>query len=206
MKTPEFIYFDLGNVLVNFDHEIAINQLAALTNSSSDEIRQLVFHSTLQQEYEQGQLATPEFCQQIRRHTGSAASDAELCFAASDIFWVNHAIFPLVAALRGAGCRLGILSNTCEAHWQYIQSADYSILRLFQLTVLSFDEHTSKPSRGIYQAATRRSGFAAGELFFVDDRPDNVQGARDAGLDAVHYESPWQLAGELRKRGLRFNL
>ncbi|MGI9517425.1 MAG: HAD family hydrolase [Pirellulaceae bacterium] len=205
-KTPRFLYFDLGNVLVNFDHQIAIDQLASLTRATPDAIRQLVFDSPMQIQYEQGEMVTAEFCQQIRQHTGSTATDDEMCHAASNIFWVNHPILPLVGALQMAGFRMGILSNTCEAHWDYIESRNYGILKAFHHAVLSFREKACKPSATIYERAAAQANCEAAELFFVDDRPDNVQGARESGIDAVLFESTAQLAAELSGRGLRFNL
>jgi FMN phosphatase YigB (HAD superfamily) len=49
------------------------------------------------------------------------------------------------------------------------------------------------------------TGLSAGEIFFVDDRPENVTGALEAGLDAVLYTSPACLAADLRRRGIGFN-
>ena len=45
----------------------------------------------------------------------------------------------------------------------------------------------------------------ARQIFFVDDRPENVDGARQAGFDAVLYEGATHLAKALRRRGLTFN-
>jgi putative hydrolase of the HAD superfamily len=38
-----------------------------------------------------------------------------------------------------------------------------------------------KPELGFYRAIERRTGFASGEILFIDDRADNVEGARAAG-------------------------
>ena len=50
MQQP-FVFFDLGNVLVNFDHQIAVQKLAALSGRSPDEVRQAVFDSDLQNRF-----------------------------------------------------------------------------------------------------------------------------------------------------------
>jgi putative hydrolase of the HAD superfamily len=41
----------------------------------------------------------------------------------------------------------------------------------------------------------------AASTLFVDDNADNVQGARAAGIDALHFHDPAALRVELRARG-----
>jgi HAD superfamily hydrolase (TIGR01509 family) len=59
-----------------------------------------------------------------------------------------------------------------------------------------------KPDRGIYDTAIERAGVAAHEVFFTDDRPENIAGALAAGIDAVAFTSCDKLIAELRKRGV----
>ena len=78
--------------------------------------------------------------------------------------------------LWAAGYRLGILSNTCEAHWEYVSDGRYMVVRdLFELRVLSYEERCSKPEVAIYEVAARRAGTDPERIFFVDDRPENVR-------------------------------
>ena len=55
------------------------------------------------------------------------------------------------------------------------------------------------------EAAADLAGVAISDIFFVDDLEANVQGAREAGMDAVVFESVDKLAAQLRDRGVRFN-
>ena len=62
-----------------------------------------------------------------------------------------------------------------------------------------------KPEPKIYAESARLAGVRPEEIFFTDDRADNVAGAREAGWDAVLFESAGQLSGELRRRGVMTN-
>ena len=64
---------------------------------------------------------------------------------------------------------------------------------------------SSKPDSNIYQHAAKIAGCRPDELFFVDDRADNVAGAINAGLDAIVFESTAQLRRDLSNRGIRIN-
>jgi FMN phosphatase YigB (HAD superfamily) len=122
------------------------------------------------------------------------------------MFELNIAIIPLVAQLYAAGYRLGILSNTCEAHWDYVSDGRYRIIpELFEPCVLSFRIGTMKPSREIFLAAADLARVGPDEVLFLDDRQENVEGAQQAGLDAIQYSSPQALAIQLRQRGMEFN-
>jgi HAD superfamily hydrolase (TIGR01509 family) len=62
-----------------------------------------------------------------------------------------------------------------------------------------------KPDPRFYAAATALTGVAAGDIFFTDDRPDNVLAAQAAGWDGVQFESVSQLNDALRQRGVTLN-
>jgi glucose-1-phosphatase len=200
-----FLYFDLGNVLLHFDHEIACRQIAELTSLDAERVRQIVFQD-LQWQYERGQISSEQFYQQFCERSATQPAFEQLQAAASEIFALNVPVAGLAAQLHSAGHRLGLLSNTCEAHWQYVFDGRYRVLRdVFDVRILSFELGTMKPDALIYREAAKRAKAEPGEIFFVDDRRENVQGALRAGFDAVLYRSPTQLVRDLRARGVPFN-
>ena len=111
-----------------------------------------------------------------------------------------------MAHLRAAGYRLGILSNTCEAHWEFVSCGRYAVLKeLFEVEILSFRLGSMKPETPIYEAAIAASGVAAEEIFFTDDRSENVAGALRAGMDATHFRGVQPLLQDLRDRQIKTN-
>ena len=103
-----------------------------------------------------------------------------------------------------AGHRLGVLSNTCAAHWNYCLPR-YTLLRKFEVYALSFEIGAMKPDPTTYRAAADLAGAAPEEIFFTDDRPENVEAALAAGYDAVPFTTAARLADDLRRRGVEFN-
>lgn len=202
---PKFIYFDLGNVLLHFDHHRAARQMAAVAGVSTELVWKEVFESDLQLSYERGAISTREFYEHFCDKTNSKANYDELCLAAADIFTLNCDTGPIVSALATAGIRTGILSNTCEVHWRFLFNGHTQLDRSFELYALSYQLGSLKPESEIYLAAAKLAGVQPQEIFFCDDRPENVAGATAVGYDAVLYETPQKLHRELRARGLRFN-
>lgn len=198
-----FIYFDLGNVLLHFDHGIACENLGALLGHQPQRVRQWVFESELQWQYERGDLSCEQFHQRLCELSGARPSLAELSVAASDIFTLHEPMVEIVAGLKQAGWPLGILSNTCRAHWNHVYPSKYPELwQAFGTLALSFEIRAMKPEPSIYAAAARLASVDPEEIFFIDDRADNVAGARQAGYDAVQFTTVDQLKLDFQARGL----
>jgi len=188
MTQPEFIYFDLGNVLVFFDHEIASRQIAQLANVSVDIVRREVFHSSLQSDYERGLISSQEFVQRLSQTLDRPLPIEETLEAASAIFDPHEEIVDSIEGLRKADYRLGILSNTCDAHWNWLMKQNYKVLGpWFDVIALSYEMQCAKPDLDIYRKAEAMAGVPAERIFFTDDRLDNIQGADRAGWITHHF-------------------
>jgi len=202
---PRFLYFDLGKVLIEFDTPRMIGQVAELCGVEPEDVIRAVVDSGLQRRYELGELSSREFYEEFCRQIGRRPAYDALALAASDIFGLNLPMVPVVAQLAQAGHRLGILSNTCENHWEYCTRRFAIVADTFQVAVLSYRVGALKPDPRIYRAAAKAADCGPEEIFFVDDTPGHVEGARAAGFDAVVYTTAPALVAELRGRGLRFN-
>ncbi len=204
-STLEFFYFDLGKVLLDFDHEIACRQMAEVLGTTADVIRTDVFHSGQQWKYERGEITTLDLHRWLCDRYDVEAQLEDVCHAASHIFHPIPGTIDIATRLHAAGKRLGILSNTCDAHWEYCLGRPFPFLdELFPVHALSFRLGTMKPDAAIYGKAADLCGVAPEKIFFVDDREENVAGAAGAGYDAVLFTDPDGLREALHKRGVQF--
>jgi putative hydrolase of the HAD superfamily len=204
--TPAFIYFDLGNVLLKFDHSRAARQMAAVADINAERVWEVVFTGDLLFRVETGQVSNREFYEIFCEQTGTRADYESLQQAGNDIFELNRPMVPIIAALASTGRRLGILSNTSASHWEFVTDGRYALLKVgFERAVLSYEVGVMKPDLAIYRAAAEQAGVAPEEIFFTDDREENVAGAIEAGFDAVLFTGARQLVDVLRERGVRFN-
>jgi len=112
----------------------------------------------------------------------------------------------IVARLELARQRLGILSNTNEAHWQFVSGGRFELLcHGWEQFALSFQLRALKPHAEVYRRAAELAAVEPAKIFFVDDRPENVAGALQAGFDAVPFTTAARLAEDLAQRGVRFS-
>ncbi len=201
-----FIYFDLGNVLLRFDHRRACRQMAEVAGAPADAVWDVIFETGLNRRYELGEITSREFYDEFCRKIGSRPEFDALALAGSAMFELNVSARAVLGQLAAGGHRVGLLSNTNEMHWNYFTDGRYGMIPdIFDHCVLSFQVHSMKPDRMIFDEAARRAGVPSSEIFYVDDIQMHVEGARAAGFDAVQYTTTSKLVDDLHERGVHFN-
>lgn len=198
--TQRFVYFDLGNVLVNFDHQTAVEQLSRLADRPSALVRQVVFDSDLQNRYESGLVSGHEFAAEVNVELESAMPAAEILKAISDIFQPNLPILAAIEWVEQAGIPMGILSNTCEAHWRWIEYQHWPVMGAWwSQVVLSYEVQSMKPDCKIYEVSEQRAGCRGPNVFFTDDRAENIAAAQQRGWCTYQFESAEMLIKRLEE-------
>lgn len=204
---PEFVFLDLGNVIVSFDRNRAYRQMAEAAGIDVAAVRRAVEPTGLSEALERGAIDWPAFHDAFCRHTSTAPSPEALAHAASDMFALNVSMLPVIAGLERAGIPIGILSNTCGPHWSHLLESGYAVLPgNFSVTVLSHEVATIKPEPEIYARAAEMAGMPPERIFFCDDIPAHVEAARAAGWDAEVFESAVRLADDFDRRGVNLGL
>lgn len=204
---PEFVFFDLGNVLFAFDRDRAFRQMAAVCGATTEAVAEAVLGGGLQADMEAGRIDWPGFHAEFGHRTGTASDPAALALAASDMFTLRADMIPVLASLERIGCPFGILSNTCGIHWDHLRAGGWAPLTgAVSRIILSHEVGAAKPDRRIFAAAEAAAGVPAERIFFTDDLPEHVAGARAAGWDAELFTSACGLIAALHDRGLNLGL
>jgi len=179
---PKAFIFDIGNVLVRFDHGRAVAALSALGADLSDRVAL----EDLAARYERGEVDRAQFLAALRcllRHT---ADDADVARAWQEIFEPNAPMWSLVEKLHGE-YPLYLLSNTNCLHHDYLLR-EYAIFEKFSDGVFSYRAKLAKPDRAIFELAIRQFGVEPQSTIYLDDLTANVEAARGAGLRAFRYD------------------
>jgi len=198
MKT---VFFDLGNVLIFFSHQKMCEQIAAVYETSFASIYEILFKKGLAKEYESGFISSEELHMGLSKSLGKQGDFFALMQAASAIFTPNPAIYPLVHRLKKEAVQLILLSNTCEAHFNYAYS-HFPILQLFDRYLLSYEVKLRKPAPLIFRKALSLSGSPPADCFYTDDLQENIRAARKEGIDAEIFTDADSLEKHLTVRNI----
>jgi putative hydrolase of the HAD superfamily len=99
---------------------------------------------------------------------------------------IEEAMVAEVRELRDEGYAVALVTNNVRegsAGWRALLPVD----ELFSVVIDSSEVGMRKPDPRIYLLALERLGGIAPErAIFLDDAPGNVDGARKAGLTAIH--------------------
>jgi len=182
----EAILCDLGNVLINFDHNIAVKKILRLTPKNEHDIYQLFFDSGLTKDYEEGKVSSIEFFKKVKSSLELDMEYSEFLPIWNDIFFekeLNKKIQNFLMAIKGK-YKLVMVSNINEAHCEFLKKK-MPIFGEFDKLILSYEIGFRKPAKEIYDAALRSVNTTPSKAFYVDDRADLIEAASKFGIKGM---------------------
>ncbi len=209
------ILFDLGNVLLPFDHLRAARALAPYAREpggvsgtassrrghrTPESLYQSFFDSPVQQLHDEGKLSGRAFYEEVRQAYALTCSYDQFVALWNEIFWEAPAMTALVQRLK-PHCRLVGISNTNQLHFEYVRER-YPVVREVPTWVLSYEAGVRKPAPAIYRQAIAAAGVPPSEILYVDDRLDLVEAGRALGLQATTFINAPRLAAVLTAAGV----
>jgi putative hydrolase of the HAD superfamily len=144
--------------------------------------------------YDAGLCQPEEYWQTVARTAGTRFDESRIpALVRVEIeLWNNYdsRLFQWTRQLRAAGYRTAILSNLPRPLGEELRSTS-GFLDHFDHVTFSYELQKVKPQPEIYLDAIQGLGVEPSEALFLDDRPDNVEGAQAVGMKALRY-STWE--------------
>ena len=199
------VVFDYGNVLNEPPAAVEYQPLARLTGIDEAEFLDLYWRN--RPEYDRSKaLDGPAYWEQLALAAGKRLS-AEQISQLIDLdarLWVEirPTLIEWVKNLRKQGRETAVLSNMPREIAAYLRQTAWW-LGLFNQLVFSGEHGFVKPEAALYRICLKGLTAQPGEVLFIDDRQDNVEGAREAGMHAVKFESIPQVMRDVESYGLR---
>ena len=201
--TIEVFLFDLGNVILPFNHYQIAEKLARFSERKelSDPPRIFSYLFDRQEgtvnDYEIGKMSSIEFFNQVKERFKLIMTFDTFVPIWNEIFAENHDVSELIRSLKGKK-RLGLLSNTNPLHFEYALST-FPILNLFDKWILSHEVGFKKPAVEIFLKAMEWASVPPTKILFIDDIKEHVEVAASVGMQAIHFTSAQQLVRELSR-------
>ncbi|PIO99565.1 HAD family hydrolase [Pleomorphomonas carboxyditropha] len=196
--------FDMDDVVYAYTRADRIAHLAAVTGLDPAFINERVWSEGLEAAADGGAFPTPEL------YIGSWRDRLGYPLAVED--WVEArrrgmrlipGTLAVIERLIAAGTVVGVLTNNGPLVHVYRETLAPELARLVgDRFLVSASFSTMKPDPQVFHRALDRLGFSPEESFFTDDMPENVEGARAAGLSGSVFTTPAALEADLAAHGL----
>lgn len=179
------IIFDFGDVFINLDYgatERALEQLGVKEWNSDLDI--------LNKKYEVGKIDELSFIEGIQKHTHNA--DLVTIREAWNALLLDFPLYRLeFLQMIASKYRLFLLSNTDSTHIDKFehkvgQSFARDFYGCFEKVYFSFEIGKRKPDENTYKYIIGNHNLVPKKTLFVDDKLENIEGAKKAGLQTWH--------------------
>lgn len=197
------VVFDIGKVLIHYDPELAYLDVIP------DAAERRWFLDTIctgAWNIEQDRGRSWQDAEALLIEAYPERRDQIVAFRANWHRMVPHAYEGSVALLNGLiaeGHDVTLLTNFASDTFREAQ-ARFPFLKQGRGVTVSGDIRMLKPDREIYDHHAASFDLDPTATLFIDDTLANVEGARAAGWQAVHFTGATKLADDLKQSGLTY--
>ncbi len=195
----EIIVFDLGGVIVNVNFKSPFGMLFDNAGTVSNTFKDKPDFSSLLRQYETGKISAVDFHERIIDHLKIEQSFDEFKSASNEAIEPGDDGIDGIIKTLSKKYQLAILSNTNPVHYEHVKGNN-SIIGLFDYILLSYETGALKPDIEAYEKLMHATSKLPSQHLFIDDRIENINAAKEIGMDGIHYKSIKGLIAALRER------
>ncbi|MHB1936034.1 MAG: HAD family hydrolase [Acidobacteriaceae bacterium] len=197
-------FWDCGGVLLtNGWDEHARKRVVEHFGLNFDEFEQR--HPHANDLWERGKIDIHEYLRETVFYISRAFSEDEFLAKMRNVSQVLYSgMIEFLRKLRTLGPRESntyMLSNESRELMEY-RIPRFGLDGLFDAYLVSAYIGWRKPEAAFFRCALDLSQRQPEECIFIDDREENLEGARQLGIQGIRMTSPEQVIAELRKLGV----
>ena len=190
MKKCKAIIFDLGAVILNINYQNTIDEFTKLGVKNAATFYSKKVQTDLFNQIETGMISSNEFLKALQKETNNAnIIQVEQAWNAM-LLDLPEERLQLIKKLKD-NHNIYLLSNTNAIHINAFkeQLGDKKWLafcELFDKMYLSHELGLRKPDVKIFEYILKEQKLKAEEVFFIDDSPQHIAGAKKLGIHSHH--------------------
>jgi FMN phosphatase YigB (HAD superfamily) len=196
MKKIKNIIFDLGGIFIELDYFKTEKAFINLGITRFPKLYSQHFATPLFADLETGRITEEEFYNGFRKTADINLTNQQiknawnamlLNFPPERLRWLKNI---------AKEYKIYLFSNTNIIHYNAVQKIFYentgqkNFDDFFIKAYYSHDLEMRKPDPAAFREILKRENLAAAETLFIDDTPKNIEGAKQAGLQAILLPPP----------------
>lgn len=190
------VLFDLGGVICRFVPERRLTLLTADCGLSPRDVHARLWESGFIRDCDLGRYTAEQMYTEARRRIGLSMDFAAFRSAWTAAFEPDDAVLSIVDRVA-AQHRTAMLTDNAALLDEALPVLLPEVARRFEPRLFSAVLGACKPETEIFRRALVRLDEPAANVLFVDDTPAAVEGARSAGLAAIHFTDAAGLSAAL---------
>lgn len=181
------VVFDIGNVLIDVQMRAAMEHWAAVLAMPADSLIQRLREDKTYRNLERGEITAEQFRARCGEVFGRELAAEDFQAGWNGVFCgIVDGMERLLDRLAGR-VRLVLLSNTNALHVAAFEPEYEALLSRFERRFYSHELGARKPEPEAFAPVLAYLEMPPGQVAFVDDRPENVQAAEQAGMRGVVF-------------------
>ncbi len=191
----ENIIFDLGGVILNIDYNLTAQAFKDLGLTNFDEMYSQAAQTGLFDKFERGLCSSAYFINGLLDFMPIGTTPNQVVAAWNAmILELPTENLELLQALN-AKYRIFLLSNTNEIHIQHFHrllsqnKLAASLDPYFEKVYFSSEIKLRKPDVETFEKVCNDNNLNKSRTLFIDDTLQHIEGARKAGLNALHFQN-----------------
>ena len=197
MKNIKSIIFDLGAVLLNIDYQKTIDEFEKLGVTKSNSFYSKKTQINIFNQLECGKISEKKFVKEIQKHCNKANYN-EIIFAWNALLLdLPEKRVKLLKAVK-QHYNIFLLSNTNSIHIsefknQIGENRYLDFYNSFDKVYYSHEIGFRKPNKESFQKILEENNLNPTEVFFIDDSPQHIEGAKKLGIQTYHLKENEEL-------------
>ena len=190
MKKCKAIIFDLGAVILNINYQNTIDEFTKLGVTNAATFYSKKVQTNLFNQIETGMISSNEFLTALQKETKNANINQVEKAWNSMLLDLPEERVKLIKKLKN-NHSIYLLSNTNAIHIDAFKKQLghknwLSFCELFDKMYLSHELGLRKPDVKIFEYILKEQKLKAEEVFFIDDSPQHIAGAKKIGIHCHH--------------------
>lgn len=204
MSSIRLVLFDMDDVVYDYTRAHRIAYLSEVTGLEPAFIDHRIWGEGLETAADGGAFPTPDlYIGSWRERLGYPLAVEHWVEARRRGMKLIPGTLALIERLEAKGFAIAVLTNNGPLVHLHRHTLAPDLARVAgERFLVSSAFSTLKPDPDVFRRALDRLGFAPEETFFIDDMPENVAGARTAGLRGAVFTDPETLERDLQAEGL----
>ncbi len=201
---PEFVIFDMDDVLCHYEVGRRLRKLAAMSGATARDVRAAVWDSDFEDQVDAGGYPDSDsYLTEFGLRLGYPISRAEWIDARRDAMSPKQDVIAFAEALSHQA-EMAIYTNNGPMVKEHFRDLLPEIAPIFQNLYCSYEFGTKKPDPASYSRLLESLGRRPDTCWFIDDKKSNVEGALIAGLKGHHFRNVELLRQDAEALGFTF--